>query len=455
MKEPTIRGRHVTLASCLLLSFLYIGCGSTSSKSASGRPTGPQIMPVGVATAQERDMPYYLTGLGTVTAFYTVNVKSRVDGQLQDVRFKEGQNVKQGELLAVIDPRPYEVQLSQAEATLYKDQASLRDARTMLGRFKALLKESGAVSQQQIDTQQATADELEGTVRNDQAAIDNAKLQITYCHITAPVTGRIGLRQVDPGNIVHATDANPMFVITQLHPITVLFTLPEDSLPAVSQHMKQGPLAVDAYSRDDQTKLATGKLLTIDNEIDPTTGTGKLKAVFDNKNNMLWPNQFVNIRLLLEVRKNSTVIPAAAIQRGPQGTYVFVVKPDKTVEVRPVTIAFTQQNLSTIASGVSPGDEVVTDGQDKLQAGSKIEPRMQNASSSDQNGQPSGDSSSGNQPADQPDQSTGAMSPTSDSPPSAAAGASSPPKAHSGNRHKSSASGGPTSGGTASGDSSK
>ncbi|HEV7220901.1 MAG TPA: MdtA/MuxA family multidrug efflux RND transporter periplasmic adaptor subunit, partial [Terriglobales bacterium] len=374
--------RRCLLAACLLLSFLYVGCSGASSKSASSRPTGPQTMPVGVATAQSRDMPYYLTGLGSVTAFYTVNIKSRVDGQLEDVKFKEGQNVKQGELLAVIDPRPYEVQLSQAQATLYKDQASLRDAKTILERYKALFKESGAVSQQQIDTQQATADELEGTVRNDQATIDNAKLQITYCHITAPVTGRIGLRQVDPGNIVHATDANPLFVITQLQPITVLFTLPEDQLPSVSQRMKQGPLTVDAYNRDDETKLATGKLLTIDNEIDLTTGTGKLKAVFNNTDNNLWPNQFVNIRLLLEVRKNSTVIPAAAIQRGPQGTYVFVANKNNTVDVRPVTVAFTQQNLANIATGLSPGEVVVTDGQDKLQAGSKIQPREQNTSGS-------------------------------------------------------------------------
>ena len=361
----------------MVLSILTQGCSSASSNAPASKPAGPLAMPVGVATAQRRDMPYYLTGLGSVTAFYTVNVKSRVDGQLEGVKFKEGDNVKQGELLAVIDPRPYEVQLSQAQATLSKDEASLRDAKTILERYKALFKESGAVSQQQIDTQQATADELEGTVRNDQALIDNAKLQITYSHITAPISGKIGLRQVDPGNIVHATDANPMFVITQLQPIAVLFTLPEDNLPSVSQHMKQGPLSVDVYSRDDQTKLATGKLQTIDNQIDPTTGTGKLKAVFENKDSQLWPNQFVNVRLLLEVRKNSTVIPAAAIQRGPQGTYVFVVKQDKTVDITPVTIAFTQQNLANIANGISPGDIVVTDGQDKLQAGSKVEPRAQ------------------------------------------------------------------------------
>jgi membrane fusion protein, multidrug efflux system len=392
------RRRFLPVGACLLLSLLYLGCSSSSPGAASARPTGPQTLPVSIATAESRDMPYYLTGLGSVTAFYTVNIKSRVDGQLEDVKFKEGQNVKQGELLAVIDPRPYQVQLSQAQAALYKDQASLGDAKTILGRYQALFKESGAVSQQQIDTQQATANELEGTVRNDQAIIDNARLQITYCHITAPVSGRIGLRQVDPGNIVHASDANPMFVITQLQPITVLFTLPEDSLPSVSQHMKQGPLSVDVYSRDDQTKLATGKLQTIDNEIDPTTGTGKLKAVFDNKNNMLWPNQFVNIRLLLEVRKSSVVIPAAAIQRGPQGTYVFVAKQDKTVDVRPVTIAFIQQNLANIASGLAAGEMVVTDGQDKLQAGSKIEPRAQAENQGSGTDAPGGANPSGQPP---------------------------------------------------------
>jgi len=376
---PKTRWRALILGGCVVLTILSQGCSSVSSNAAASKPTGPPTMPVGVAAAQRRDMPYYLTGLGSVTAFYTVNVKSRVDGQLEEVKFKEGDNVKQGELLAVIDPRPYEVQLSEAQATLSKDEASLRDAKTILERYKALFKESGAVSQQQIDTQQATVDELEGTVRNDQALIDNAKLQITYSHITAPISGKIGLRQVDPGNIVHATDANPMFVITQLQPIAVLFTLPEDNLPSVSQHMKQGSLSVDVYSRDDLTKLATGKLQTIDNQIDPTTGTGKLKAVFENKDSQLWPNQFVNVRLLLEVRKNSTVIPAAAIQRGPQGTYVFVVKQDKTVDIRPVTVAFTQQNLANIASGISPGEIVVTDGQDKLQAGSKVEPRAQDA----------------------------------------------------------------------------
>jgi multidrug efflux system membrane fusion protein len=309
-----------------------------------------------------------------VTAFNTANIKSRVDGQIMKVNFREGQNVRQGELLILIDPRQYQAQLEQAQAQQFRDQAQLRDAKLNLDRYTSLIP-SGSISQQQVDTQRALADQLEGTVRNDQGIIDNAKLQIIYCHITAPFSGRIGLRQVDVGNIVHASDANPMLVLTQLQPIAVIFTLPEDLLPSVSEHMKHSTLQVDVYNRDDQTKLATGKLLTIDNEIDQTTGTAKLKAVFDNKDSQLWSNQFVNIQLLLETRKNSTVLPTAAILRGPQGTFVYAVKPDKTVEARPVTVSLTQGDATIITNGLNPGDAVVTDGQDKLQSGSKIEPR--------------------------------------------------------------------------------
>jgi multidrug efflux system membrane fusion protein len=329
---------------------------------------------VAVAPVQKQDVPVYLNGLGAVTAFNTANIKSRVDGQIMKVNAREGQNVKEGESLIEIDPRPYQVQLEQSQAQLFRDQAQLRDAKLNLERYTTLIP-SGSIAQQQVDTQKALVDQLDGTVRNDQGLIDSAKLQITYCHITAPFSGRVGLRQVDPGNIIHASDTNPMLILTQLEPIAVIFTLAEDLLPTVSQHMQKSTLQVDAFSRDDQTKLASGKLVTIDNQIDATTGTAKLKAVFDNKDAQLWPNQFVNADLLLEMRKDSTVVPTAAIQRGPQGTFVYAVKADKTVEARPVTISLTQGTTTVISSGLTPGDTVVTDGQDKLQTGSKIEPR--------------------------------------------------------------------------------
>lgn len=378
--------RLASLLVLLLLPSLFTACSGSSSSPSRARANAPQTVQVTVAPALRQDLPIYLTGLGSIEAYYTVSVKSRVDGQLVDVKFKEGENVQKGALLAVIDPRPYQVQLDQAQAQLFKDQASLRDAKLNYQRYKDLLQNSGAMSQQQVDTQQATVDQLDGTVRNDQATVENAKLNLVYCHITAPVSGRIGLRLVDPGNIVHASDANPMLVITELQPITAVFTLPEDQLPTVAQHMHKGTLRVDAYSRDDLTKLDTGTLLTIDNQIDQTTGTGKLKAIFENKTSELWPNQFVNIHLLLETQKNVTVVPSAAVQRGPQGNYVYVMKPDKTVEVRNVTIPVTQGNLSAIASGVSPNELVVTDGQDKLQQGSHVEPHTQGSGSQNAQG---------------------------------------------------------------------
>jgi len=362
-------------AALVLFCASWLSCSGSDPKPASARANVAQAVPVSVASVAQRDMPYYLTGLGSVTAFYTDSIKSRVDGELVQVNFREGQYVNKGDLLVVIDPRPYQVALDQAQANLFRDQATLRDAKLNYERYKGLLENSGAMSQQQVDTQAATVDQLEGTVRTDQAAIESAKLNLVYCHITSPISGRVGLRLVDPGNIVHASDTNPLLVITQLQPIAVLFTLPEDQLPEVARGMARGTLTAEAYNRDDQTKLATGTLQTIDNQIDQSTGTGRLKAVFDNKDNALWPNQFVNIRLLLEVRKNSIVIPAAAVQRGPQGTYVFVVKSDNTVDIRPVTLAFTQDNLSNIASGLSANEVVVTDGQDKLQEGSRVEVR--------------------------------------------------------------------------------
>jgi multidrug efflux system membrane fusion protein len=385
-----VAGTGLMAAAALSLS----GCSSTGAPQASGggkkgqKGGMAQSVSVAVAKAETRDLPVYLNGLGSVEAFNTVVVKSRIDGQLVQIAFKEGQEVKQGDLLAVIDPRPYEVALAQAEATLYKDQSALKDAKLNMDRFAGLVKD-GVIPQQQYDTQVSQAGQLEGAVRADQAQVDNVKLNLTYARITAPVSGRVGLRQVDIGNMIHATDPNGLVVITQLQPIAVIFTLPEDNLPAVTQHMRNGQLQVEAYSRDDQNKLATGKLLTIDNQIDPSTGTGKLKAVFDNRERALWPNQFVNARLLLEVRKNNTVVPAAAIQRGPQGTYVFTVKPDKTVDMRNVTVSFNQGNFTAIATGITAGETVVTDGQDKLQPGSHIEVRGGGGSAASKAGPPS------------------------------------------------------------------
>jgi len=361
------------LAAVLGVCAFLSGCTS-ADKQQKAQAAAPHAVSVAVAQVQQQDMPVYLVGLGSVTAFYTANIKSRVDGQIMRVNFQEGQVVKEGDLLILIDPRPYQVQLEQMQAQLFKDQASLRDARLNLDRYTTLIP-SGSIAQQQVDTQKSTVDQLDGQVRTDQAQIDNAKLQLVYCNITAPFTGRVGLRQVDPGNIVHAADTTPMLILTQLQPIGVIFTLPEDQLPTVSQHMKNSTLAVEAYSRDNQIKLATGKLLTIDNQIDQTTGTAKLKAVFDNKDNQLWPNQFVNANLLLETRKHSMVLPTAAILRGPQGAFVYAVKTDNTVEARSVAVSLSQGNMTVVTSGVHPGDTVVTDGQDKLQTGSTIEPR--------------------------------------------------------------------------------
>jgi len=354
--------------------YYYKSRPSSESKAApapGARAASLGPVSVAVAAALKQNVPYYLSGLGTVSAFNTVTVKSRVDGQLEKVNFTEGQFVREGDLLAEIDPRPYQVALEQMEGQLSRDQAQLNNARVDFARYDQLHKE-GVIAGQQVDTQNATVGQLEGALRADQAQIDNEKLQLNYCKITAPLSGRVGLRLTDQGNMIHATDPNGLVVITQVQPIAVLFTLPEDNLPEVIQHMKSETLGVEAYSRDDQNKLAAGKLLTVDNQIDPTTGTVRFKAAFDNRDLSLWPNQFVNIRLMLAVRKDAIVVPLAAIQRGTQGSYVFTVKAGKA-NMQAVKVDLTQGNIALIASGVSVGDQVVVDGQERLQAGTPVE----------------------------------------------------------------------------------
>ena len=289
-----------------------------------------------------------------------------------EVHFLEGQSVKRGDLLATIDPRPFQVQLTQAEGQMARDQEILKNARLDNQRYKQLW-EQDSIPKQQVDTQEALVRQYEGAVKIDQGQIDSANLQLTYSRITAPVSGRVGLRQVDPGNIIHATDANALVVITQLQPISVVFPIPEDSLPQVLDKLKSGAhLPVDAYDRDQKQKLATGTLLTVDNQIDPSTGTVKLKAVFPNPNNELFPNQFVNARLLVEVRLAAVVTPSAAIQRGQQGAFVYLLKPERTVSVQPVTLGVTQGDDIAITTGLEPGDSVVVAGSEGLRDGSSV-----------------------------------------------------------------------------------
>lgn len=366
-----VRVIHGLSAALLVCGFLA-GC-SRDQKNAKASAPVPAV-PVGVATVKQQEFPVYLTGLGSVQAFNTVSLKTRIDGQITQVNFVEGQEVKQGELLIQIDPRPYEVALATAQANLQRDEAQLNNAKVQYERMNALYA-GGVIAKQDLDTQQASFGQYEGTIAADKAAIDSAKLNLVYTRITSPINGRIGLRQVDIGNYVQASSTTPMVVITQLHPIAIIFTLPEDQLQAVRQRMHQGTLSVDVYSRDDQTKLSTGKLLTIDNEIDQTTGTAKYKAVFENPDNNLWPNQFVNVHLLLETRKDAITMPVSAVQRGPQGTFTYVVDDKNTAQIRPIQLALTQGATAVIASGLQPGDRVVTDGQEKLQAGSRVAPQ--------------------------------------------------------------------------------
>ena len=331
--------------------------------------------PVSATKPHKANVPVYLNGLGNVTAFYTVTVRSRVDGQLMSIAFREGETVKQGQVLAEIDPRPFEVQLQQAQGTLARDTATLANAKLDLQRYTDLLAQD-AIPKQQLDTQRTTVAQMEGNIRTDDANVNNARLQLTYAKITAPISGTIGLRLVDPGNIVRASDNGGLLVITQLQPISTLFTIPEDALPQVMARIRAGVrLTVDAFNRDNSKKLASGYLLTVDNQIDSSTGTSKLKAVFENKDNSLFPNQFVNVRLLVNTEQNQLVIPTAAVQRGQQGPFVYVVGEDSKVQIRPVDAGPADGDNTVIKKGLTLDDLVVTDGIDRLQNGSQVRVR--------------------------------------------------------------------------------
>jgi membrane fusion protein, multidrug efflux system len=387
--------RNLVLVLVVLLVGVIIWRVSTAGSKSAAEANAAQAamanrpVPVQVATVQQRSVPIYLTGLGSVTPYNTVTVKARVTGELMRVNFTEGQEVKKGAELMTIDPRPYQAIVDQARGQLARDQAQLNNNQAEFNRYKALYSE-GVTSKEQLDTYASNLGQFQGAIKTDQANIDAALLNVTYCHITSPIDGRVGLKLVDAGNVITANTTN-LIVVNQFQPIAVNFTLPEDQLPKVLAKLHADhQMPVEAYDRSDTTHIASGQLLTADNQIDATTGTDKLKGVFPNKDEVLFPNQFVNIRLVLEQRPNAVVVPAAALQHGTQGDFVWLVKPDHTAQMQVIKVDLTQGNSVIIASGLKGGEVVVTDGADKLRPGAKVDPRQGNSNRpANQNGQPS------------------------------------------------------------------
>jgi multidrug efflux system membrane fusion protein len=364
--------RRLTVVAVVALVVLVLWARRLVTGAVPRGPATERAVPVGVEPARTGDIAIHLDGIGTVTPRATVTVHTRVDGELVAVHFREGQTVARGDLLVEIDPRPFQVQLDQAEGQLARDEALLANAKVDVARYRGLSK-TDAIPKQQLDTQEALVRQDEAAIVIDHGQIEAAKLNLVYSRVTSPVDGRIGLRLVDSGNIVHASDTGGLAVVTQLRPIDVIFTLPEDSLPDVLAKVRAGErLAVDALDREKSRQLARGTLLTLDNTIDPTTGTVRLKAEFPNEDDALFPNQFVNARLELEVRHGVTLVPEAAVQRGTQGTFVWVMKDDDTVEMRPVTLGVTEGSVAAVDKGLNPGERVVVDGAEGLRPGARV-----------------------------------------------------------------------------------
>jgi len=352
----------------------YVGASSPGYAAAAGQAgSAGHALPVVAVPARKGNFDVYLPALGTVTPLNAAVVRSKVDGELMSIAFKEGQTVKEGDLLAQIDPRPFEAQLALAAGQLARDQAMLDNAQTYLERYRALLAQD-SISVQQVDTQESLVRQYQAAVQIDQGGVDNAKLQLAFATIVAPISGRVGLRQINPGNIVRAAESSGIVTITQLQPISVLFQIPEDALPRVMKRLRGGArIAVDAYDRAQKEKLGRGRLLAADNQIDPATGTIKLRAEFPNADGTLFPNQFVNVKMLVETRAKAILVPTAALQRGAAGTFVYVVKDDGTVGVTPVKTGPAQGDITVIEEGLSAGAMVVIDGADRLREGAKVE----------------------------------------------------------------------------------